>query len=96
MTRSLVRNLITIGALGLAVTLVGCKSDDAGEPTTMAAVSMSAVNDTCPIMGGDVDPNATTASFEGATVGFCCNRCVSKWDTKSDAEKREFIAAVNK
>lgn len=94
MIRSLLRILPAV-LVACTVALVGCESDGSEDPTTMAAVSLGAVNGSCPIMGGDVDPNAATVDFDGAKVGFCCDGCVNKWNTWSDAQKRNFVAGIN-
>lgn len=93
MIRSLFRTLPAVLLTGAAIALTGCESDDSGDmATTQASVSMGAINDTCPIMGGDVDPGAAMADFGGTKVGFCCGNCVNKWNTWSDAQKRDFVA----
>ena len=93
MIRSLIRTLSAILITGAAIAFVGCESDDSGDmATTQASASMGAINDSCPIMGGDVDPGAAMADFGGAKVGFCCDGCVNKWNAWSDAQKRDFVA----
>lgn len=91
MIRIVKRSLPALLVACAGVALIGCESDGSEEPTTQAAVSMGAVNDTCPIMGGDVDPNAKMAEFEGAKIGFCCDGCISKWNTWSYAQKQDFV-----
>lgn len=89
MARLLTRTLCTgVLAAGLMF-LSACESDGA---TSQPAASLGAINDTCPIMGGDIDPNAKSASYEGATIGFCCSACSTKWDSWSDAQKMDFVA----
>ena len=93
MIRTVTRRAVAMAALCGAVTLTGCKSDDADGATTRSAVSMGAVNDKCPIRTDEnVDPNATMAEFEGTKVGFCCDGCISKWNTMSYAQKKQFLA----
>lgn len=93
MIRSLTRTLPAVLITGAAIVVAGCESDDSGDmATTQASVSMGAINDTCPIMGGDVDPGAAMADFGGAKVGFCCGNCINKWNAWSDAQKRDFVA----
>lgn len=41
----------------------------------------------------DVKVNMT---WEGTNVGFCCNKCKSKFEAMSDEDKREAIAGMNK
>ncbi len=96
MIRSLIRTLPAVLITGAAIALAGCESDDSGDmSTTQASVSMGAINDTCPIMGGDIDPSAAMADFGGAQIGFCCNGCINKWNAWSDAQKRDFVAKGN-
>jgi hypothetical protein len=42
--------------------------------------------------GSKVDPNAKTVSYDGATIGFCCDGCSNKWNAWSDSQKRQFVA----
>ncbi len=80
----------TLPALLLVLTFAGCNGD--GEEATSQPASMGALNDTCPIMGGDVDPNADTVSYNGVTVGFCCNGCPAKFNAWSDQQKMDYVA----
>lgn len=83
--------------------LVGCNKDqkttsDASKPAA-ARVQTTAgapVNKTCPVSGEAVPANATTVSYQGKTVGFCCDHCVDKWNKMSDAEKSAKIANASK
>ncbi len=96
MIRSLIRTLPAVLITGAAIALAGCESDESDDmATTQASVSMGAINDTCPIMGGDIDPSASMADFGGAKVGFCCGACINKWNAWSDAQKRDFVAKGN-
>ena len=51
------------------------------------------VNETCPLMGGDVDPEVTT-EWNGETVGFCCAQCIPEWNELTDEQKAEKLAAA--
>jgi len=46
-----------------------------------------AINDTCPVMDVDIDPEnpPQTVEHDGKTIGFCCGSCVSKF--KDNPEK---------
>jgi hypothetical protein len=93
MIQTVTHRVVALAALCGAVTLTGCKSDDAGDASMRSGVSMGAVNDTCPVMTGKkVDPDATMADFEGTKVGFCCDGCINKWNTMSYAQKKQFLA----
>ena len=51
------------------------------------------VNQTCPLMGGDVDP-AITTEWNGKTVGFCCAKCIPEWNEMTEEQKAEKLAAA--
>ena len=61
----------------------------AGGAGDLAAAGI--INETCPIMGDDVDPSLTVG-YQGKKVGFCCDQCVSEWNDLSDAEKAARLA----
>ena len=90
MIRSMIR---TLPALLLVLVFAGCNGN--GEEAATQPASMGAINDTCPVMGGDIDPNAATASYNGATVGFCCDGCVGKFNDWSDTQKTDYVAKFN-
>lgn len=66
---------------------------DACQAEGAAATLSSASNDTCPFSGGPVSANATTVSFEGKDIGFCCNGCSSKFEKMSDEERAATLAS---
>lgn len=85
-----------------ALTLVGCKndqksSDNMNKPQSSTMnTSGHPVNKTCPVSGEPLPANATTVSYQGKTVGFCCDHCPAKWDKMSDAEKQAKLASACK
>ena len=89
--------LVTVVACGVGAT-TGCSNNDSTElePATARPASMGMLNGSCPMTGAAVNPNADTATYEGHTIGFCCNGCRATWDGKSDAFKRGFVASLNK
>lgn len=66
-------------------------ADSSGETAVVAAV-----NEVCPIMGGDVTDNGGRTDYEGQTVGFCCPGCIKKWDALSADEKKTKLASSMK
>ena len=36
------------------------------------------------------------AEFEGTKVGFCCKKCLGKWEGMSDAAKKAKLADMSK
>ena len=52
--------------------------------TTQASASASAsattiANAMCPVGGEKVDPKGKTVSYEGKTIGFCCDECIESF-----------------
>lgn len=50
-------------------------------------VHAETANATCPMMGGNVDPEGGTVEWEGQTIGFCCDGCSGKFEALSAEEK---------
>jgi hypothetical protein len=69
--------------LALSVSVAACSA--------ASAESASVVNANCP-MSGDPVKEGSAAEFNGETIGFCCNDCISDWDGKSDEEKTAALA----
>ena len=92
-------SLVALPAAGLLALAAGCavEADPATEVggTTVVpdAVPVVMVNETCPLMGGDVDP-AVTTEWNGKTVGFCCAKCIPEWNELTEEEKAEKLAAA--
>lgn len=51
-------------------------------------------NTACPISGATLADDAPTASFEGKAYGFCCKKCVAKFDAMKDDDKRALVAKL--
>lgn len=37
-------------------------------------------NAVCPIMGEEIDPEVKTVEYKGKTIGFCCPKCIDKFN----------------
>ena len=89
--RSLAALLIVLLA---ALIATGCASDEgspntASRPTAAGAAggSSAPINTHCPVMPDHpIDP-AVTVSYQGQSVGFCCDGCIAAWNGLSDAER---------
>ena len=97
----------TLTALALFAGLfvvAGCGETATDTPTADApavdsggeAAVVAAVNEVCPIMGGEVTDDGGRAEYEGQTVGFCCPGCIKKWDALSADEKKTKLASSMK
>jgi hypothetical protein len=60
---------------------------------TTAGVAATPINANCPIGGEPIAADGGTVAFKGKTVGFCCPKCVAKFEALDDAGK---IAALEK
>ncbi|MFH5803077.1 hypothetical protein [Alienimonas sp. DA493] len=94
------RTLLSLPVAALAALAVGCaveSAPDAVDEVTAtdapAATPVAIVNETCPLMGGDVDP-AVTTEWNGRTVGFCCAQCIPEWKELSEEQKAANLAAA--
>lgn len=93
-----IRTLLALPAAGLFALAAGCAVETELAPvaTTDAdpvATPVVLVNETCPLMGGDADPEVTT-EWNGQTVGFCCAQCIPEWNDLTDEQKAEKLAAA--
>lgn len=87
------RALIACGLAVAMISLIGCKKKETTPEATTAAVTT--VNMTCPVMSDhEVDPHGATADFAGVKVGFCCDKCVDKWNEMTDDAKTKFVEAA--
>lgn len=66
-----------------AIVFAGCASSQKSETSAIP------VNSVCPMMIEHPVPaeHATTVSYKGQTVGFCCADCVGEWERMSDTAK---------
>lgn len=53
------------------------------------------VNRKCPVSGKPVDPRFVSA-FEGKLVGFCCNRCKTRFDADPSGLRAKVLAVLPK
>jgi hypothetical protein len=65
------------------MSLTACSSTQKSKP----AAAATPVNKVCPVGGHSTEGTGITASFQGKTVGFCCESCVDEWKKLSDAER---------
>lgn len=67
----------------------GCETDGKAAMTA----SPAAFNTTCPFSGEPVKAGVTS-TYNGKTVGFCCNGCKEKFEKASAADKDAMLAKV--
>lgn len=79
--------------LTLAVSVLSLALLGACESTPKSGTAGAPMNTKCPVGGEKVDSTVTT-SYNGKTVGFCCNTCKGKWDGMTAEKKSAAIAAV--
>lgn len=83
---------MTIGAAALlALSLFGCSSNKSGESAayceSVKPGTVTSVNHYCALMPDHPVNPAVTTQWNGQTVGFCCEDCISGWAELSDTQK---------
>jgi len=61
---------------------------------TGTSTGQATVNTKCPMSGEALGADACTTTFQGNTVGFCCNNCMSKWNGMTDADRKAKLTPV--
>jgi hypothetical protein len=78
------------------VSVAGCSESDTESLNTPAVdVTLTPVNQLCPIMGSAVTEDGGTVGFEGKLVGFCCPSCDGKWNKLSATDKAAKLASAD-
>lgn len=87
------RNLTIYALFAGLVVAVGC-TDSTGTDVsaTQQVATVAAVNANCPIMGKPVKDDGGCTDWNGQTIGFCCPKCVDKWDELSEEDKTSHLA----
>ena len=49
------------------------------------------INNLCPVLKNEVPAGATTLTWNGHTIGFCCPGCDTKFNSWSDEKKQAFV-----
>lgn len=89
--------VVLISAAGILIT--GCENDTepgrqtesdtaestkpAGQALSDAAKTAEIKQQTCPVMGGDINPELYT-EYEGKKVYFCCEGCKEKFEANPE------------
>ena len=78
------------------VSVAGCSESYTEYSNTPAVdVTLTPVNQLCPIMGSAVTEDGGTVEFDGKLVGFCCPSCDGKWSKLSATDKAAKLAAAD-
>ncbi len=56
--------------------------------SSTSTTNSKAMNATCPVSGKAITAENPTTSFDGKTIGFCCDNCVSKFNGMPTADKQ--------
>lgn len=101
------RTLVFFSLMAMVSIITGCaeSTDSAAEATpavtdtatdpAAAEVSSEPVNANCPIMGHPIAADGGSTTWNGKTIGFCCEGCAPKFDALSDEEKAAKLAAAD-
>ncbi|MGE3174791.1 MAG: hypothetical protein AB7O97_19330 [Planctomycetota bacterium] len=74
-----IRTAIVTTALFL---FAGCASTDS------AATGAAAMNAKCPVSGEQLDGDCPTTMVDGKNIGFCCNKCMTKFEGMTPADQK--------
>ncbi len=64
---------------------------DTTETSTPEETVAAAVNTNCPIMGKPVTATGGRTEWNGQTIGFCCPKCIDKWEALPEDEKTSHL-----
>jgi len=96
MKKTVMLGMLAVLLVASAVMLSGLAASAAetaapGAAKTTESVKLVPVdNAKCPIMGavmGKTHDEKLTRMYKGQRIGFCCEKCLEKWDAMSDAER---------
>ena len=94
--------LLTVLPLAAGCSQPGAPTEtaDSAQPSateTSAAEPVAAAdNKNCPIMGHPVSAEGGSTTWNGKTIGFCCDGCKPKFEALSDDEKAAKLAEADK
>lgn len=52
------------------------------------AAGQPLLNKVCVVSGEELAADAPTADYRGGKLGFCCEKCLAKWNKLDDAGKQ--------
>jgi hypothetical protein len=84
-----------LASLLTATLLLGACASEKAAPAAPAA-SMGVINTTCPISGEALEGKYPSVQFQGKKVGFCCNKCIAKFEKLDDTAKAADVAKAAK
>ncbi|HZL98785.1 MAG TPA: hypothetical protein VFD43_00910 [Planctomycetota bacterium] len=93
MTRTMLIATACLLAASLACSKDAAPPAKTGASAPAAGAATAAINASCPIMGNPIEANGGSVSFKGHAIGFCCPKCVPKFEALDDAGK---VAALAK
>lgn len=71
-----------------------CKDKKPAAAASGAGQASAPINKVCPIGGHDVDATQTV-SYQGKTIGFCCEDCKKEFASKDEAGKAAILAKAS-
>ena len=54
------------------------------------------ITEVCPMSSKKLNSSSPTSTWDGVTIGFCCNGCKSRFDNMTAAEKNAMVARIEK
>ena len=104
------KNLSLLSLLAAVAIIAGCAGDTTVSTDDVADTDAEATSETgsetpetvstdnrnCPIMGHAVTADGGTVTWNGKTIGFCCDGCKPEFEKLSDEDKTAKLAEADK
>jgi len=82
--KNLARVVFTLITVSL---LAGCASNKGPAPAGL-------MRDKCVMSGEPLDAESPVVAYQGGKLGFCCDKCIAKWEKLDDAGKKAKLDAT--
>jgi YHS domain-containing protein len=84
------KTIVRVASLVLAFGLLSA----CAQQQDAAAAPAACANGICPVSGEAVDASGPTSTVQGQTIGFCCEKCLAKFEAMDDGKKQAAVAAA--
>ncbi|MCA9215952.1 MAG: hypothetical protein KDB27_22955 [Planctomycetales bacterium] len=77
-------------AMATVVFLTGCAETSGVTPETgdvQTGAETALANTLCPVLGNPVTKDGGRVEWNGQMIGFCCPKCIEKWNALSNESK---------
>ena len=86
----------TLSLITAGLFLLGASCHSTSNSSGTSSSAQAAMNAKCPMSGEELDAQSPTEAYKGQNVGFCCTKCMKRWDALPDADKNAKLDAAGK